>query len=93
MESTLILPDRKSFPFEYKYYVLVDSKKENCYEYLSHPRSGGKINRYIHSTDQLLPGKEGMYEKLLSDMTKHEYALYIVSDLFCLLYSPHLSSL
>ena len=82
VESTVVLPDGESFPFEYKYYVCVDSKKENCYEYLSHPRSSGKINRYIESTDQLLLGKEGVYEKLLSDMT--DYALYIVSDLFCL---------
>lgn len=59
--STLILPDKGHFPFEYKYYVPVSSNKQDCFEHLSHPRSGGKINRYIHSTDRLLPGKEGMH--------------------------------
>ena len=61
LESTLKLPARSSFPFEYKYFVRVSHKKEDCYEHLTHPiRSGGKVNRYISNEYQLLPGKEGI---------------------------------
>lgn len=58
VEATLILPSSEQFPFEYKYYVHVTSEKQDCYEYLSHPKSGGIVNRYIRSTEQLLPGKK-----------------------------------
>ena len=57
LEATLTLPSSKQFPFEYKYYVHCTSEKQDCYEYLSHPESGGNVNRYIKSTDQLLPGR------------------------------------
>ena len=61
VESTLKLPARNPFPFEYKYYVCVSHKNEDCYEHLTHPtRGGGKVNRYISNKDQLLPGKEGI---------------------------------
>ena len=61
VESTLKLPARNPFPFEYKYYVCVSHKNEDCYEHLTHPtRGGGKVNRYISNKDQLLPEKEGI---------------------------------
>lgn len=64
VEATLILPSSGQFPLEYKYYVCLNSRKQDCYEYLSHPASNGIVNRYIFSKDHLLQGSKGVYEKV-----------------------------
>ena len=91
VESTLKLPARSFFPFEYKYFVCVSHKKEDCYEHLTHPtKGGGKVNRYISNEDQLLPGKEGVYEMLLSNKLLQCITWFLTH---ISLYSPYLSSL
>ena len=93
VESTLKLPARSSFPFEYKYFVRVSQKNEDCYEHLTLPtRGGGKVNRYIFNEYQLLPGKEGVYEIVLSDMNNISLCITCFFIHFSP-YSPYLSSL
>ena len=65
VESVLTLPQDVKFPFQYKYYVPINSKAKECYEYLSHPYGSGYVNRCIQSKDGLVPGMQGMYKEVM----------------------------